>query len=252
MAGPILAVTFDVWETLIHDPVGAEAKRTRLRAYRMAALLQERGITARPADLVEAYYLALPGMEATWAKSRDFDTPEQVSRVLSALPDPLTQPVPPDLVDELAREYASAALEYPPEIWPDTRETLAEVASRGYRIGLVCNTGRTPGWVLRRLFEGWGILDRFEALAFSNETGVRKPDPAMFLGVLNQLGTYPRESLHVGDDVITDIAGAKAIGMRAALVQPDSPPMPVAPDARLARLGDLIPLLDCSATPRSS
>jgi len=44
--------------------------------------------------------------------------------------------------------------------------------------------------------------------------------------------------------VVTDIAGAKALGMRAAMIRADSPATPIAPDARLARLSGLIPLLD--------
>ena len=246
MATKLSAVTFDVWETLIHDPAGAEAKRVALRAERMATILEEADnrLAVPAADIVAAYDRALPDLEATWTAARDFDTPEQVRRVLNGLPSgPLPQ-LSPRLLEDLARAYASAAFDYPPELWPDTRPTLAEVARRGYRIGLVCNTGRTPGWVLRSLFEQWGILGYFEALAFSNETAVRKPDRAIFRGVLERLGARPEETLHVGDDAITDIAGAKALGMRAAMIRADSPHTPVPPDARLTRLGDLIPLLD--------
>lgn len=244
MATTISAVTFDVWETLIHDPAGAEARRVSLRAARMASLLEEAGLRVPPEDIVEAYHRALPDLEATWADARDFDTPEQVLRVLARLPNGPLHSLSPDLLEGLARAYAEAAFDYPPELWPDTRPTLAEVARRGFRIGLVCNTGRTPGWVLRRLFEQWAILGYFEALAFSNETRVRKPDPAIFRGVLERLGVRPEDALHVGDDAITDIAGAKALGMRAAMIRSDSPRTPVPPDARLARLGELIPLLD--------
>ncbi len=240
----ISAVTFDVWETLIHDPAGAEAKRVARRADGMASLLDEAGLRVPPEDIVQAYHRALPDLEATWAASRDFDTPEQVLRVLNRLPSGPLPPLPPPLLDGLARAYAGAALDFPPEIWPDTRPTLVEVARRGYRVGLVCNTGRTPGWVLRRLFGEWGILGHFEALAFSNETGVRKPDPAIFRGVLEHLGAQPENALHVGDDPVTDIAGARALGMRAVLIRGDSPHTPVPPDARIARLGELIPLLD--------
>ena len=243
MAATVVAVTFDVWETLIHDPAGAEARRVALRGVRMARLLGQAGVDVGPDDLVEAYHRALPDLEATWADARDFDTPEQVRRVLARLPGGSLPTLPPSLLDDLSRAYAGAALDYPPEIWPDTRPTLAEVARRGYRIGLICNTGRTPGWVLRQLFEEWGILGHFQALAFSNETCIRKPDPAIFHGVLDRLGVQPEAALHVGDDVVTDIAGAKALGMRAAMIRADSPVTPVAPDARLARLGELIPLL---------
>jgi putative hydrolase of the HAD superfamily len=237
-------VTFDVWETLLHDPLGAEVERVAWRAVEMSRILREGGYPVEPSEIVEAYTVALPEMERTWASAVDFDTPEQVGRVLARLPGDPRPTLDADLAARLSRAYASAALAYPPEIWPDSRPTLEEVARRGYRIGLVCNTGRTPGWVLRELFAGWGILDRFEALAFSNETGVRKPDPAIFRGVLDRLGVTPEVAVHVGDDAISDIAGAKSIGMRAVIVCAECPATPVPPDGRISRLGELIPLLD--------
>ncbi|MEC8872469.1 MAG: HAD family hydrolase, partial [Actinomycetota bacterium] len=50
--------------------------------------------------------------------------------------------------------------------------------------------------------------------AFSDEVGVYKPDPAIFLAAMDGLGVDdPASVTHVGDLKRTDVAGARALGM---------------------------------------
>jgi len=83
---------------------------------------------------------------------------------------------------------------------------------------VVSNTMRTPGVTLRRVLERYGLLGCFAHTAFSDETRVRKPDPAIFLGALRALGAEPARAIHVGDDAILDVEGARAAGMRVVQV----------------------------------
>jgi HAD-hyrolase-like len=53
------------------------------------------------------------------------------------------------------------------------------------------------------------------AAAFSDEMGVRKPAAEIFHRVLDQTGVGPAVAVHVGDDPVTDVAGARGVGMRA-------------------------------------
>jgi FMN phosphatase YigB (HAD superfamily) len=73
------------------------------------------------------------------------------------------------------------------------------------------------GRVLRERLQRAGLLRHFEpgSLAFSDEVGVTKPRPEMFLTALRALGSKPGDAAHVGDLRLTDIAGARALGMRA-------------------------------------
>ena len=48
---------------------------------------------------------------------------------------------------------------------------------------------------------------------------VGKPSKAFFNSALSSLGTSPPETLMIGDDIISDVGGAKKSGMRAALVK---------------------------------
>jgi putative hydrolase of the HAD superfamily len=116
---------------------------------------------------------------------------------------------------------------------PGAREALEAVRRRGYKMGLICNTGRTPGSTLRKLMDRMGILGFFDVTTFSNEIMVRKPSEAAFRTTLKELGAAPKASVHVGDNPENDIAGAKRVGMRALQVmQYANRPAPEA-DARI-------------------
>jgi FMN phosphatase YigB (HAD superfamily) len=43
---------------------------------------------------------------------------------------------------------------------------------------------------------------------------VRKPDPEIFLRACSELGVAPGAALHVGDDLVADVQGAAAVGMK--------------------------------------
>lgn len=91
-----------------------------------------------------------------------------------------------------------------------------------------------------------GALDlerRFDAIVISGEVGVAKPDPEAFRLVCDQLGTHPAQTWHVGDDLITDVGGAKASGLVAVWVDRDRIGLSstaVEPDLTIASLDDLL------------
>ncbi len=83
------------------------------------------------------------------------------------------------------------------------------------KVGLISDTGYTPGRTLRKILANHGIERHFHAFSFSNETGYLKPNPQTFHAILEQLNVPPEEAVHIGDLEETDIAGAKAVGMKA-------------------------------------
>ncbi|HEX2863222.1 MAG TPA: HAD family hydrolase, partial [Deinococcales bacterium] len=84
-------------------------------------------------------------------------------------------------------------------------------------LGIVCDAATTPGRILRELLAADGLLGFFvpEALSFSDETGHCKPRPQAFQRALDGLGLPPAQVAHVGDIPRTDIAGARAAGLKA-------------------------------------
>jgi putative hydrolase of the HAD superfamily len=92
-----------------------------------------------------------------------------------------------------------------------TLETLAALRASGWRIGLVSNV--TPGSA-----ESWrasALPPYFDAVAFSDEVRVAKPDAGIYLAACGPLGVAPHECVYVGDGADDELEGATALGMRA-------------------------------------
>ncbi|GAI01605.1 unnamed protein product, partial [marine sediment metagenome] len=58
------------------------------------------------------------------------------------------------------------------------------------------------------------VLKYFCCTIFSDEIGRNKPNPIVFRQALKKLEVKATEAVHVGDLPETDIAGAKAVGMK--------------------------------------
>jgi putative hydrolase of the HAD superfamily len=89
------------------------------------------------------------------------------------------------------------------------------------------------------------------ATAFSCLLGVRKPDPAIYLHAVAELGVAPEECLFVGDGGSRELTGAAALGMRAVRLlrrgeeEADRYDHDVAfTGEAIAELSDVLPLLD--------
>jgi putative hydrolase of the HAD superfamily len=93
--------------------------------------------------------------------------------------------------------------------------------------------------LLRRL----GLTRYIETIVVSSGAGYRKPHASLFQRALDGLGVIADEAVFVGDRLLDDISGAKALGMRAVLThQYRQEPLEDAiapPDAVITRLSDL-------------
>jgi putative hydrolase of the HAD superfamily len=114
------------------------------------------------------------------------------------------------------------------DLFEDTLPVLAELRAHGLKIGLVSNTGRDL-----RAFIDHHALD-VDAAVGSASHGKTKPHPAIFQAALDELSVSAAEAAMVGDSPEDDVAGARALGMRAFLIDRDDR-FPDVPD----RLPDL-------------
>lgn len=221
--GRIRAVTLDLWMTLILDTPERWERRARLRRERLSALLGAWGVRASPEEVGQAISSAYRVVESLQLRGRDMPFTEQVSLFLDLLSPGLAHRLPPDALDAVAVAYGYTTLESPPAPAPGVPGVLAELRRRGYRLGLISNTGTTPGSVLRALLRDYGVLPCLEVTAFSNEVGLAKPSPSLFRLALEQLGVSPGEAVHIGDQPWADVAGALGVGMRAVQVDGAGP-----------------------------
>jgi HAD superfamily hydrolase (TIGR01549 family) len=93
---------------------------------------------------------------------------------------------------------------------------VAELRGRGVQVAVVSNSEGQ----LQTLFDNLGIGDAFDLVVDSHHVGVEKPDPRIFAPVLERFGVAAADVLHLGDTWATDVVGARAAGMRVALVDP--------------------------------
>lgn len=212
----IRAVTFDFWQTLADDTAEGLATQRGLRLAALRAALLDGGLPI-DADEVEAGYERSQALLESrfWDRHRDPGFAEQVGLVLECIaPGAAARVVGPRL-EALLRGYGEPVLERPPALCPGAADAVRGLAARGITLGIVSNTGRTPGAVLRRYLERQGLLPYFAAVSFSDELGVRKPEAEIFRRTLAELGSPPGETAHVGDNPVADVEGARAAGLRA-------------------------------------
>jgi HAD superfamily hydrolase (TIGR01549 family) len=98
------------------------------------------------------------------------------------------------------------------ELYEDTLPVLAALREHGLKLGLVSNTGRDL-----EAFVSHHALD-VDAAVGSGAHGKTKPHPAIFLAALEALDVQAEAAAMVGDSPEDDIAGARALGMQAFLV----------------------------------
>jgi putative hydrolase of the HAD superfamily len=98
------------------------------------------------------------------------------------------------------------------ELYEDTLPVVDELRAAGLRIGLVSNSARDVHAFARhhRLEIDAGIT------SFSH--GKTKPHASIFRAVLDLLDVSPEAAAMVGDTVEDDVEGARALGMRAILL----------------------------------
>ena len=188
---------------------------------RLAGLVSARGHAVGVEALVrgegEAKRLQEEGAMADFAWSHR-DTPggagwgRMVGTMLRSAGVP--QAALPDVVSSLWPEHVERNL------WSLVPEGFGEAIGRvralGVRTAVVSNSeGR-----LDALFAELGIARYIDVLVDSGKVGVEKPDPRIFELALEWAGGTRDRALHLGDSYATDVLGARAAGLRVALVDP--------------------------------
>ncbi|MBI3649105.1 MAG: HAD family hydrolase [Actinobacteria bacterium] len=204
------AVTFDYWETLVHEPLGT---MRAMQVDRFEAELAGAGITvARPA-LEDAFSASWKVFEARWAENRGPYTHVHATEFVA---ERLGIPPLDGLRDRLVEAFTEVGDRAPLDLAPGIGECLDRLRGAGLRLAIVCDVGMTGGSTLRGRLERFGIMQLFDSWSFSDETGWFKPAREAFLPALEQLGlSDPTRAAHVGDTKRTDVEGARQLGMTA-------------------------------------
>jgi putative hydrolase of the HAD superfamily len=226
-----VAVLFDLDETLTDRPASlrrfaalfAAAYQGRLAPIEVAAL--ERRVVA--ADRSGGGRPAPPGPDR-----HDLVVAEALVRTLPWRDAPAA--------DELAAHWTAA---FPTCTAPadGLYETLAALRGRGLRLGIVTN-----GVVARQApkIEVLGLGGLVDAVVISEAVGASKPDRRIFAHAVTALGVGAETAWFVGDNPVTDVLGARQVGMTSVWLRRGTWPIGHAePELQIDALGGLLPLL---------
>ena len=112
-------------------------------------------------------------------------------------------------IDEIADAYIQE-LPFDNHLFEGAVEILDYLILK-YKLHIITNGFEE---VQHKKLKNSGIDHYFSTVTTSEEVGVKKPNPKVFLTALNKANSFPTQSVMIGDSLEADILGANNIGMQ--------------------------------------
>ena len=109
----------------------------------------------------------------------------------------------------LCENFRSISLIYM-SLFPDTTACLEGLKKAGKKIFLLSNAQRSFTWME---LEQSGLVPYFDGILISSDEGCMKPDPAFYDICCERYGLDKSQSIMIGNELNSDMAGAKAAGI---------------------------------------
>lgn len=212
--GPIEMVTFDLYDTLIEaDPPGF---------VRLQKALHLSGFDIELDDVMRAYTAGqqfftiengrYPIRDRTPAEKQEFQV-----NITGVSLEALNLPTDDETVERVSANYrddtrASAELRY--KAYEEVPEVLSRLRKRNITTAVISNADSD----VTRLCLQMGFAEQMDLIVTSALVGWEKPDARTFYAALEPFNMPASNVLHVGDQPGSDVLGARAIGMAAALL----------------------------------
>ena len=210
----VKAVTFDLWETSLFEKDGESARRADARCKNLTQALNNLGVRVSIEEMSVAIRETVSSMITIWETNKDVACIDQIRLIIKNASKDLPE-LNREWINRLFFAYNLSVREVPPYLNPEARKALNDLKKRHKSIGLICNTGLTSGAGLRQFLADEGVAEYFSLMIFSEEIGIRKPDPRIFHLAAERLGVQPCEIVHVGDNLKADVWGAMNAGLKA-------------------------------------
>jgi len=236
MTKDIEAVFFDMGTTLRTRVDDEELRRQSVE--QLMALLEAKGAPEgfyqRLAERYRAY--------RQWAQETLIEAPEKEIWTRWMLAEWPSEQIEP-LAEQLTHLWRCT--EGRRIVRPDARLVVAELARRGYRLGVISNT--ISANAVPQGLEEYGLADYFPTVILSSTFGWRKPHPAIFLEATRHAGVSPARSAYVGDQISRDVVGPRRAGFAMAILienrslpQKDQADSLLKPDLVIHELSELL------------
>jgi FMN phosphatase YigB (HAD superfamily) len=207
--GPIEAITFDYWNTIV---VSDSGRIQQVREQRWSAMLTGARVRFTSESMRSAFAQVWDEHQAAHDRDEQYQGERAALRSLELMG---IGPVDESLVHALVHAFVSAGDVLDLQPAPGVLDVLRTLKSAGLKLGIVCDVGFTPSTYLRDLLARWQVLELFDHWSFSDDVGHFKPSAAIFEHALGGLGVNAARTAHIGDLRPTDVAGALAMGMTA-------------------------------------
>lgn len=199
----IKAITFDLWNTIFENKFYSD-----FRLNLFILFLKQVQIVYDLQKIKNSFNLAFSLPERKYDENEHIYTEDRLSKMLEILQIDLTESHK-HLIKNL---FEKVMLKDPPLLKKGVKQTLEELSS-DYKIGLISNTGITPGRIICKVFQGCEILKYFDVKIFSDEVRYYKPHKLIFKTAIESLNCIPQNVIHIGDNLETDIKGAQDFNM---------------------------------------
>jgi len=236
------ALFFDLGNTLLYarDSWKVLARRSDKA---LAEYLRQQGIISETAPFLDTFVRAL---ETYYAHRENHLVEHSTFEILRRC---LPEGTPDSILHAaLAKKYAITQENW--HLEDDALSTLRVLRETDYRLALLSNAANDAD--VRALLEKRALAPYFQFVLTSAACGYRKPHPCLFKRALDAFRILPEEAAMIGDTLEADILGANRLGIfsiwitRRADTRAGIPPDST-PDAVIASLSDLPPLLDSLA-----
>ena len=234
----IKAISFDLWNTLFEN-----VSYFNLRLDFFTRFLDNKNLSYSLENIKKNFKHIFHLADVNFEKADFHHT--QIVDLIDKLLNKLNINVPQSDKNLIKIEFEETMFKDPPPLKAGVKETL-NTLSKNYKIGLISNTGITPGRVLKKVLEKYDILKYFLFTLFSDETGYYKPSQIMFKTALKEFKCKPANIIHVGDILETDIKGAKECGILTIWFNDSFIPKSnnIQPDYEIHLISDVIEIVE--------
>lgn len=242
MIGPTMITTvfFDLYNTLVHfdpPPEYLQQEACQKLGIEIDVKLVREGYLA--ADRLMAQQNAILSINTLSREERRIFFGEYERIILQAAGVDVTASEALDIfrsVQQLPKGLA---------VFSDTITCLQALREQKISTGLITNMDESiqDRGDVDSLCRDLGIRDFLDVIVTSSSAGVAKPDPAIFQKGLDGLHALASESVHVGDQLLSDIDGAERAGIMPVLLDRQDSYEGLVECYRISSLGSLTTLL---------
>jgi putative hydrolase of the HAD superfamily len=211
--GPVRLVTFDLYDTLVEaDP----PRWVRFASAARAAGLGGDADTFRNADrAAEDFYTIENGGVPIRDRSPDEIEAFRLAytaRMLEAAGLPHDDGTARRVREIYVGELDSAGWNY--RVFDDVMPALTLLEEHGVKRAVISNADAD----VTNFCLHMGFSKHMDLIVTSALVGWEKPDSRTYFAALDPLGVEPGDAIHIGDQALSDVVGARAIGMGAAII----------------------------------